>query len=121
MKLDPTPARRSFLATGLLGAAATLLTPSRATALIADTHTEDSPSNGPRPEAGTHPPVPSDALARLREGNKRVVAGRPTGPNRGLDRITAVAPSQAPFAAILGCADSRVLVGTHWTHVFAAF
>jgi carbonic anhydrase len=36
------------------------------------------------------------------------VAGQTTGPNRGLDRIAAVAPSQAPFAAILGCADSRV-------------
>ena len=51
---------------------------------------------------------PSEALGRLREGNARLVEGRTTGPNRGLDRIAAVAPSQAPFAAILGCADSRV-------------
>jgi carbonic anhydrase len=29
-------------------------------------------------------------------------------PNQDFTRITQVAPSQAPFAAILGCADSRV-------------
>jgi carbonic anhydrase len=108
MKPLPTPTRRDFLTTGLLGAAA-VLTPSRAAALLADSGAEHIPSTSalPEPEA-RHPLVPSDALARLREGNARVVEGRPTGPNRGLDRVAAVAPSQAPFAAILGCADSRV-------------
>jgi len=52
--------------------------------------------------------TPTEALARLVAGNARVVAGQPTGLNRGLDRIAELAPSQAPFAAILGCADSRV-------------
>jgi carbonic anhydrase len=54
------------------------------------------------------PPGPDEALARLMEGNKRYVAGSLSHPNQSLDRRGEVAKGQAPFAIILGCADSRV-------------
>ena len=49
----------------------------------------------------------SEALARLREGNRRFVAGQPTPPLSSVER-RALAADQAPFAIILGCSDSRV-------------
>ena len=51
----------------------------------------------------------AEALARLREGNRRYVSDDPGG-----DRLThasrrsKLADSQAPFAIVLGCSDSRV-------------
>ena len=54
--------------------------------------------------------TPAQALARLREGNERFVAGKPIAPNRGLAQLRALEPKQTPFAAVLGCADSRVPV-----------
>lgn len=62
--------------------------------------------------AGFTRPVrtPDEALTALREGNARFVAGRVTEPHRNLARVREVAPKQAPFAAVLGCADSRVPV-----------
>lgn len=53
---------------------------------------------------------PTTAIRLLQEGNARFAAGQPQAPHRDLDRIKAVAPKQAPFAAVLGCADSRVPV-----------
>jgi carbonic anhydrase len=43
-------------------------------------------------------------------GNRRFVEGRAAGPNRSMTRLKDVAPQQAPFAAVLSCADSRVPV-----------
>ena len=54
--------------------------------------------------------TPAQALAELAAGNRRFVDGRATNPNRSMARIREVAPSQAPFAAFLSCADSRVPV-----------
>lgn len=53
---------------------------------------------------------PADALKRLTDGNKRFVAGQTVAPRRDLDYIKAIASNQKPFAAFLGCADSRVPV-----------
>ncbi|HEX8875705.1 MAG TPA: methyl-accepting chemotaxis protein [Phycisphaerales bacterium] len=55
-------------------------------------------------------PSPAEALARLKEGNARFAAGKPTNPNSGTDRIAETSKGQHPFAAVLGCADSRVPV-----------
>lgn len=49
------------------------------------------------------------ALQRLREGNRRFVAGTPTASNIPIHaRRSEIADGQEPFAIILGCADSRV-------------
>jgi carbonic anhydrase len=63
----------------------------------------DEPSQG----AGA-PPSPAEALERLRNGNARFAAGQPINPQQDLARLREVAPQQRPFAALLGCADSRV-------------
>ena len=52
--------------------------------------------------------TPRQALDFLQAGNDRFVAGRTAAPNRDIDRLREVAPRQTPFAAFLGCADSRV-------------
>jgi len=106
VKNPTSTSRRGFLAATVAGSAGLLLP----RILVGDEVIGGNESHGPRGSAPVVPPRmnPAEALDRLREGNARMAAGRTTGPNRGLDRIAAVAPSQAPFAAILGCADSRV-------------
>lgn len=49
----------------------------------------------------------ADPLARLKEGNERFVAGRPSSKTYAADRAANVA-SQHPYAIVLSCADSRV-------------
>jgi len=51
---------------------------------------------------------PRGALDFLYRGNRRFVAGETLAPNRDMARLREVAPRQTPFAAFLGCADSRV-------------
>lgn len=52
--------------------------------------------------------TPDQALQTLMDGNKRFVTRKRQNPNQGLSRLQEVAKGQKPFAAILGCADSRV-------------
>lgn len=52
--------------------------------------------------------TPDQALQRLIDGNQRFVENRRENPNQTLTRLEEVAQGQAPFASILGCADSRV-------------
>jgi carbonic anhydrase len=64
-------------------------------------------------QGATPPPVPKElspdaALDLLAKGNQRFVEGKTLAPNRNMARLKEVAPKQAPFAAFLGCADSRV-------------
>lgn len=58
------------------------------------------------------PPIrtPLDAMAELIAGNRRFMEGRPVGPHRTMARVQELAAGQAPFAAVLACADSRVPV-----------
>jgi len=51
--------------------------------------------------------TPDDALSRLRAGNERFVAGQSINCDL-LKQVRATASGQAPFAAIVGCMDSRV-------------
>lgn len=51
--------------------------------------------------------TPDEALARLRQGNERLLAGKSIHCDL-LAQIKDTAAGQAPFAAILGCIDSRV-------------
>ena len=57
---------------------------------------------------GPAPVSPEDALARLRAGNERFVHGKSTHDHAGASRRKQLASSQAPFAVVLSCADSRV-------------
>jgi carbonic anhydrase len=51
--------------------------------------------------------TPDAALKQLMDGNKRFVDRKRINPHQDLSRLTEVAKGQKPFAAILGCADSR--------------
>lgn len=54
------------------------------------------------------PATPQEALDRLIAGNQRFVSGKPLSIHQDLNRVKAIASKQTPFAAFLGCADSRV-------------
>lgn len=49
-----------------------------------------------------------EAITRLQEGNRRYTDGKNVHPNEGTARRSEVLSGQSPFAAILGCSDSRV-------------
>jgi carbonic anhydrase len=51
---------------------------------------------------------PDSVLARLIEGNQRFMKGQLVHPGRSPEEFAALAEGQAPVAAIIGCADSRV-------------
>ncbi len=50
----------------------------------------------------------SEALERLKMGNERFVDSRMAHPRQTKERRAALCEGQQPFAAILGCSDSRV-------------
>jgi len=58
----------------------------------------------PEPTVNT----PDDALNNLMAGNARYMQGSPIHPNQSAERQAEVAQGQHPWAAILGCIDSRV-------------
>ncbi len=54
-------------------------------------------------------PINADqALKLLLDGNQRFIHQQPQYPHQSLKHLQLVAKAQYPFAAILGCADSRV-------------
>lgn len=57
---------------------------------------------------GQAPQGPDAALQALKEGNARFAAGQLKHPHQSPQRRGEIAQKQAPFASILGCADSRV-------------
>jgi len=61
----------------------------------------------PEPAIAQNDFTPDAALKQLIDGNKRFVDSKRQNPHQDFGRITEVAKSQKPFAAILGCADSR--------------
>ena len=61
----------------------------------------------PEPAIAATPTTPAAALQMLMEGNKRFVENKRKYPNQTTMRVTEVAQTQKPYAAILGCADSR--------------
>jgi len=52
--------------------------------------------------------TPELAWQRLREGNKRFVAGTSSHANQDASRRSSLVENQNPFAVIFGCADSRL-------------
>ena len=69
----------------------------------------DASAPGTPPEA-TPDVTPAEVLELLVQGNRRFATGAAAAPRRDLGRLREVAPAQAPLAAFLGCADSRVPV-----------
>ncbi len=61
----------------------------------------------PEPAIAQNDSTPDAALQKLIDGNKRFVDRKRQNPNQDLPRLLEVAIAQKPFAAILGCADSR--------------
>lgn len=118
----PSPDRREFLR-AMAGLAALAIP---GAAFASDGHETSQPAakpakkapaqagNAPAADHGTtHAPptqlvTPDEALARLMQGNKRYMANKAFHPNESPEARAKLANGQAPFAAILGCADSRV-------------
>ena len=61
-------------------------------------------------QSTTAPSTPEEALAELIAGNERYVNEKSIHPHGDIDRVEKTAPHQAPFAAVVGCSDSRVPV-----------
>jgi len=60
------------------------------------------------PKGGKLATTADEALAELKAGNARFVAGKAFKGNQNMARIKEVAAGQHPEAIILGCSDSRV-------------
>lgn len=56
------------------------------------------------------PSTPKEALAELIAGNGRYVNEKCINPHSDMERVEETAPHQTPFAAVVGCSDSRVPV-----------
>ena len=54
--------------------------------------------------------TPEEAINKLMAGNERFVNESSIYPRADIDRAEETAPHQAPFAAVVGCSDSRVPV-----------
>lgn len=65
---------------------------------------QGSPTSVVKPQ----PVKPETALKSLIEGNERFLQGKRLNPHQSRSRLQETSTSQYPFAAILGCADSRV-------------
>lgn len=74
-------------------------------AVGADDSVNPSP---PVPRKSPEAMTPRECLDYLYEGNRRFVQNRAIEPHRQMERLKQIAPRQTPFAAFLGCADSRV-------------
>jgi carbonic anhydrase len=51
--------------------------------------------------------TPDQALEKLMEGNRRFIQNKSTNTNQSLKYLQSISEDQKPFAAIVGCADSR--------------
>jgi len=54
------------------------------------------------------PATPQEAWDAIQQGNQRFVHGNPAHPRQDIDLRTSLAAAQRPFAALFGCADSRL-------------
>ena len=54
------------------------------------------------------PKSPREAWQAMLDGNHRFVSGELAHPRQDIDRREALAEKQTPFAALFGCADSRL-------------
>jgi carbonic anhydrase len=98
MKMSiPATDRRTMLGLSALTAGAAMVATAAPAAAAADSK--------PSAKSGL---TPDQALAKLVEGNRRFVADQNPVADISTKRRLEIAKSQAPFAALVGCADSRV-------------
>jgi carbonic anhydrase len=64
---------------------------------------------------------PADALARLKAGNQRFVAGKLQHPHQDSKRRAELAKGQRPFAIVLGCAIPALRRRCFSTRVWAIY
>ena len=95
--------RRSFMSMGAAGVGAATLLPVAASA--AASYAGAAPAAVSPPKTNL---TPAQALARLMEGNRRFVADQDSSADISTKRRLELARGQGPFAALVGCADSRV-------------
>lgn len=95
--------RREFLHSTAIAGAGLVMSGLAAGVFTRPLAAESAPSRPLEPYAD-----PQAALAALYQGNARFVQGEVMAPNRNMSRLKEVAAGQKPFAAFLGCADSRV-------------
>ena len=96
--------KRAFLQMAGFGALTTLVAPVMNAGGLVQT-----PAAPAAPAAPTPRPISGDeALQKLIEGNRRHLSGEFTITQRLAERRQQVAKAQHPFAAILGCSDSRL-------------
>ena len=94
----PEADRRTVLGLGAAGAAAASLLPLAGAAAAA----------APGTSVAKTSLTPAQALGRLIENNRRFVADQDSQADIGTRRRLQLAQGQGPFAALVGCADSRV-------------
>jgi carbonic anhydrase len=58
--------------------------------------------------SSTQAETPREAWSQLVAGNDRFVAGTPAHPRQDIDHRDSLSQGQQPFAALFGCADSRL-------------
>lgn len=54
------------------------------------------------------PQTPQESWDAMKAGNERFHHGDPAHPRQDIDRVEDIADGQTPFAALFGCADSRL-------------
>lgn len=101
--MNATLTRRRLIRSGAGIALTTPLAGIAACGSDAAETTSDAATTTPSP-----PKTAEAALERLLEGNRRYVEGAATTAERDSARRAKIAEKQAPFATVLGCADSRV-------------
>ena len=94
-ELNAETDRRSLLGMSAAGMAA---------AMVSGTATASEPAHAPAKPGLS----PAQALAKLVDGNRRFVADQQSEADITTRRRLMLAKSQTPFAALVGCADSRV-------------
>lgn len=96
--------RRGILTGGAAGAVGALVA-----AGVATDGATAAPAPGPTTGVPGKTTLTADqALSRLRDGNRRFVADLPVSADLTRRRRLALAQGQGPFAALIGCSDSRV-------------
>lgn len=104
------PSRRRVLRSALAGSAGLALSPLVASAEELRRGLPVRGASGVADRGTLRPADPDEALERLMAGNARFASGNLREVGRDLARVRQLTEGQRPFAAILGCADSRVPV-----------